>query len=226
MIDASLRQEICKLILEETIYLRHYEGEVISISDPAISSQDGHVKVKIDALGYDTDDKARWASPRFMNSLLTPKVGDILDCSFMEGDIDRLCYYGKVNERKGSLPKSYDGKETNQVIFEDPDVKLKIYYDSKNITYITELDGKKITEIKKNEIILLEGSDNALKFIPTAESIDEIKNDVNTLKGVFSGWTPVPNDGGAALKGAAATWYANTLTKDINNAKVDEVKLP
>jgi hypothetical protein len=54
--------------------------------------------------------------------------------------------------------------------------------------------------------------------------LNKIENDINALKTSFSGWTPVPNDGGAALKTAAATWYSTALTPtqqiDIENTKV------
>ena len=43
--------------------------------------------------------------------------------------------------------------------------------------------------------------------------MNAIENDLNDIKQVFStSWTPVPNDGGAALKTAAATWAGSTFT--------------
>ncbi len=57
-----------------------------------------------------------------------------------------------------------------------------------------------------------------------AQEINEIKQDLNVLKTIFSGWVIVAGDGGAALKAAAATWSANQLSLvnkvDLENDKV------
>jgi hypothetical protein len=51
-----------------------------------------------------------------------------------------------------------------------------------------------------------------------------LEKDVNALKSVFSGWTPISQDGGAALKSAAGTWFGQQLTvtskSDIENDKI------
>jgi hypothetical protein len=44
-----------------------------------------------------------------------------------------------------------------------------------------------------------------------ADELTKVINDVNSLKTVFSTWVTVPNDGGAALKLAATTWYGSTI---------------
>jgi hypothetical protein len=76
-------------------------------------------------------------------------------------------------------------------------------------------------------ILELNGNiDNAVRFSKLKETTDEIQNDITTLKAVFSGWTPVANDGGAALQAAASTWYGTPLVKPIDPAKVTEVLLP
>ena len=44
------------------------------------------------------------------------------------------------------------------------------------------------------------------------------------MKQILSSWSPVPNDGGAALKGAIAGWASNKITQtkpdDIENIKI------
>lgn len=67
-------------------------------------------------------------------------------------------------------------------------------------------------------------ADFMVRFNPLKSVIDEMQNDIGTLKNVFSSWVPAPNDGGAALKAAAATWYGSPLTQNIDNAKIDEIK--
>lgn len=70
-----------------------------------------------------------------------------------------------------------------------------------------------------------EGKNGGLvKISALVSELDALKNDNNTLKNIFQSWTPVPNDGGAALKGLAATWAGQALTmtnqKDLENEKV------
>lgn len=54
--------------------------------------------------------------------------------------------------------------------------------------------------------------------------INTIENDINNLKTALSGWTPIPQDGGAALKTAVTTWAGQQITKtkksDIEDTKV------
>lgn len=56
--------------------------------------------------------------------------------------------------------------------------------------------------------------------------LNNVENDVNNLKTVFTSWTPVPNDGGAALKAAVSTWAGEqlevTVKEDIENPKIKQ----
>jgi hypothetical protein len=56
--------------------------------------------------------------------------------------------------------------------------------------------------------------------------LNNLENDINSLKNVFSTWTPVPNDGGAALKTAAGVWFGQQLTptqkSDLENEKIKQ----
>lgn len=86
---------------------------------------------------------------------------------------------------------------------------------------------KAYIHFKKNGDVIINGDgDNAVRFSKLKETIDEMQNSVNDLKTVFSTWVPVPQDGGAALKTAAGLWFASPLTKVIDPAKVDEIKVP
>lgn len=67
-------------------------------------------------------------------------------------------------------------------------------------------------------------TDFMVRFSKLKEAFDEMQSDVNSLKTAISGWVPVPNDGGAALKAALATWIGATLVKDIDDARIDEIK--
>lgn len=52
-----------------------------------------------------------------------------------------------------------------------------------------------------------------VKIEKLTEKINTIERDLNKLKRVFSAWTAVPQDGGAALRNAAADWASQTLTE-------------
>jgi len=81
------------------------------------------------------------------------------------------------------------------------------------------------TWIKANGTMEIGGdTDNMVRYVPVADSVNELKNSVNDLKNVFTSWTPVPNDGGAALKAAVTSWASTPLIEDITAAKINEIK--
>ncbi len=53
---------------------------------------------------------------------------------------------------------------------------------------------------------------------------NKLEQDLNNLKQIFTSWTPVTYDGGAALKSASAAWASQQLIEtqdsDIENTKV------
>jgi len=80
-------------------------------------------------------------------------------------------------------------------------------------------------KIKDTKIVLNDGNNFGLvKVKELTEKINAIEKDLNTIKGVFSGWTPAPMDGGGALKGAASTWASQIMTtttqSDIENPDI------
>jgi hypothetical protein len=83
-----------------------------------------------------------------------------------------------------------------------------------------------ISMVSDVDQIYLAGDDNGglVKVSDLVSKMNTIENDINTLKTIFSTWVPVPSDGGAALKLAAATWYASQLTptqvNDLENKTV------
>lgn len=56
------------------------------------------------------------------------------------------------------------------------------------------------------------GYDGLIKINDLVTRMNNIENDINTLKGVISAWVPVPLSGGMPLKAAAQTWAASPLT--------------
>lgn len=57
-----------------------------------------------------------------------------------------------------------------------------------------------------------------------AQALSSLQQDVNSLKQVFATWVPVTQDGGAALKASAASWFAQPLavtqSTQLQNPKV------
>ncbi|KKN55741.1 hypothetical protein LCGC14_0579510 [marine sediment metagenome] len=79
--------------------------------------------------------------------------------------------------------------------------------------------------LKNDGIIEIGGDvDNMVRFSELKTAFNEMQSDVNTLKTAISGWTPIPNDGGAALKVALATWFAATLVENIDDSRIDQIK--
>ena len=65
-----------------------------------------------------------------------------------------------------------------------------------------------------------------VKLAGAVDRWNKIEQDLNSLKTVFTSWITVPNDGGAALKAAAATWagkqLAATANSDVENTKIKQ----
>lgn len=86
------------------------------------------------------------------------------------------------------------------------------------------INGGKV-QLKAKEIELNGGNNKGLvKVLKAVEKINAIEDDLNTVKTVFTTWTPVAQDGGAALKGAISSWAGQQLSKttqsDLENDKV------
>ena len=79
--------------------------------------------------------------------------------------------------------------------------------------------GDATIEIADGRISINGGSNNGLVLI---SDLDTIKKDLNTLKTAFSSWVVKPQDGGAALKTAAATWASQTMQMTDRNKLEDD----
>lgn len=75
-----------------------------------------------------------------------------------------------------------------------------------------------------DEIIFQNGTNGGVPVSSkVANKLNIIEDDLNAIKNVFLTWVPAPQDGGAALKTAAATWAGfslnNTQPNNIENTK-------
>jgi len=78
-----------------------------------------------------------------------------------------------------------------------------------------------------DEIVLNGGTLGGLvKVGELTERLNLIEKDINSLKQKLSGWTPVPNDGGSALKTALSSYTSESLketqVRDIENERVKQ----
>lgn len=93
------------------------------------------------------------------------------------------------------------------------------------VTMINKMTGY-VSMFSEVDSIALNGEsfDGLVKVKELTTKINTLENDINTLKAAFSSWVTVPNDGGAALKAIAATWYGSSLTPtvqtDIENTTI------
>lgn len=81
--------------------------------------------------------------------------------------------------------------------------------------------------IDKEGVVLNGGKLGGLvKLEDLTKKINVLENQLNQLKNILKGWTPAPNDGGAALKGAISTWagqpIAITKSSELENLKVKQ----
>ena len=86
--------------------------------------------------------------------------------------------------------------------------------------------GKSSFEVLNDGTITLnDGSKGGLVMVTELVSkLNALEKRVNQIASSFGTWTPVPNDGGGALKAASSGWAGQTITEtvrtDIENTKV------
>lgn len=65
-----------------------------------------------------------------------------------------------------------------------------------------------------------------VKLNDVVTKLNNLEEDINKLKTAFESWTPVPNDGGSALKAASGTWAGENLTltvkADLENTEIQQ----
>ena len=126
----ELYGQIRKIVKQETKWLRHYVGSVLSVDDPLNLKR---VQVAIQELGWTDTNMGIWAAPRDKNSSLAPAVGAWVEIYFIMGDPARPVYLGGAVEHMISTPpiQQNTGKQA-QVIFEDPNDHSYLNYNESN----------------------------------------------------------------------------------------------
>lgn len=213
MEERSLIDILRKIVVQETIWLRHYIGQIVSLADTA---QKGRVCVTIQDLGFNTVDNGFWAYPRDKSGSYTPKQGDWVEIYFINGDRERPVYIGKAFEVPNQLPQSWDKTPTTSVIFESPNNKARIIHDE--VKGKIQIQGQDLLEIGA-------GSEAMVKGTTLQPELNKDKTILDTLIAVLSAWVPVPSDGGSALKLAlTASGVFGLPTADYSQMNSTKIK--
>lgn len=81
---------------------------------------------------------------------------------------------------------------------------------------IWKIDNKEVLKINASKITFNEGQKGAMVEIAKLKAqLNKAEQSITQLKNILTGWTPVPTDGGAALKAAISTWAAQPLTETV-----------
>jgi len=125
--DRDIVGLLADVIREETMFLRHYIGQVFNNVDPL---RKGRVLAMIPELGFDTPDAGMWCFPRQSSSMIVPEVLDYVEVYFMAGDPDRPVYMYPASEMADMVPAGYDGLPTTKIIFQDKKTGDMIKYNT------------------------------------------------------------------------------------------------
>lgn len=141
---------IVEIVRQETLYLRHYMGQVLSQTDEL---NIGMVQVAVPELGWTTSDLAPWCYPRQLHSMSVPEVGEWVEVYFLNGDMNRPVYITnctelKKDDNKYCVPEWYVGDPKLRVIYQSPLSKKGIKLD----------DTQNILTIDEDNIVLIDGS--------------------------------------------------------------------
>lgn len=89
-----------------------------------------------------------------------------------------------------------------------------------------DLDHLVVLSMDRAEEVIINGGSlgGIVKVEELTNKLNTLEREINDIKQVLSSWTPVPNDGGAALKAAVASWAGKPLTltrrEDYEDTKV------
>ena len=151
------------------------------------------------------------------------------DNAVCEVDVDGLTYSEvqlKSIMKSGTKGVKLLPKKDSVVIVErigkSNELFITMYSEIDSISW--EIEDMKLF-VDKNGFVFNDGNNKGMVILQKiVERYNKIEQDINNLKTALTGWTPVSQHGGAALKAAAASWAGQQLVKtvdnDIENTKV------
>lgn len=193
-------------------YMIPRSGKVLDVNDP---KNQGKVLVSVPAFGWDTNDKGIWCFPSDKKSLITPEIGEWVVIKWIDAKPELPVYEGIPSYIKDQIVSSYTGNPEEKILFENNTDNV-IKYLNGVLTFLIETEinlgdtgGKEVA--RKEDATL---SDSATDSTFWAW--------LTGFVGVFQAWTPVPNDGGAALKIALTAWLAANPVPTSQTGKINE----
>ena len=105
-----------------------------------------------------------------------------------------------------------DGQDTGVVLLTDELDALEVKIGDKTLVF-------------SSEGIVFNGGDlgGLIKVEELTTKLNTIEQDINSLKQALSSWTPIPSDGGAALKAAVTSWAAKQLKQSKRSDYEDKL---
>ncbi|MBR1922135.1 MAG: hypothetical protein IJ838_00075 [Paludibacteraceae bacterium] len=133
-------------------------------------------------------------------------ISDVRLRAVINNDQDQILRIPKANSQV--LVADMSGGEFRELVVIEQSQTEKIDLTIGQTTLVIE-DGK----------ITINGGNNGglINIGDLTKQINTIERDINSLKTIVSDWTPVAQDGGAALKTAVTTWASQSLTETQNS---------
>lgn len=107
----------------------------------------------------------------------------------------------------------------------ETDASILMFSEIEKIDIILSEDIK--LSLNADEIVFNDNFKNSflIDINKLKTKINNIENDINTLKNIFTAWVPAPMDGGAVLKTASSAWAVQKLTPtQVNDIKDEKIK--
>jgi hypothetical protein len=92
------------------------------------------------------------------------------------------------------------------------------------LTFLINAEEVELASVKAGKIIFNEGGPGLVKADVITGKINVLERDLNSLKNVFKTWITVPNDGGASLRTAAASWAGSAIA-ETKQADIEDIKI-
>lgn len=184
-----------------------------------------------------SDSKIRDAVRQLAGTHLSDEV-NILACKVDSVDIDaRTCDCTAIGgQGVTEIPNVLLMAEVDDGFLMVPavDSTVIVCYSKRNVPFVclfSQIDqvliivGSSVLSMKDGAIVFNDGKLGGLINIKDLVSkMNTIEEDLNTIKQAFTSWTPVPEDGGAALKAATASWSAQEIT-DTQVSDIEDTKI-
>jgi len=144
------------------------------------------------------------------------EVFDVRLQSNVSGSLGFVCY-PKIDSE---VVISFLSKETAYVALYSEIEKIQLTIGAFSLL----LDAENLN-INSEQITINDGANGGVTIVGSVvDKLNAIEDEINDLKSKFNAWTPVPNDGGAALKSNLISWNPLQLTKttinDLENEKL------